>query len=204
MEEAQREAFRSEHLRMLEEKAVRAVRQAHLPPTAGEEDEHICPTFAIWQKDRWRSIFNMKWTNAFMKPHPFKMTGVKLLRDLLETGDWMVSIDLKDAYLNIRLHPSQTKYQRYIFDGWVWEIVTLPFGNAQAPYAFTRFVKPLLKRWRTLHRVKILAWLDDIIIAHSDPVHLASALQAILDDLSWAELKVNAKPGKSTLCVKCC
>jgi hypothetical protein len=75
----------------------------------------------------------MKWTNAFMRAHPFKMTGVKVLRDLLEEGDFLVSIDLKDAYLNIRAHPLQTKYQRYVHEGQVWEIVTLPFGNALAP-----------------------------------------------------------------------
>ena len=85
------------------------------------------------------------------------MTGVKVLRNLLEQGDWLVSIDLKDAYLNIRLHPSQTKYQRYMHNGQVWEIVTLPFGNAQAPYGFSRFVKPLLQRWRRRHQVKLLA-----------------------------------------------
>ena len=195
----QEEQFTLEHERMLKEKAVRWVRCARAPPAPGEEDEHVCPTFAIHQKDRWRSIFNMKWTNLFMAKHPFKMTGVKVLRNLLEQGDWLVSIDLKDAYLNIRLHPSQTKYQRYVHNGQVWEIVTLPFGNAQAPYGFSRFVKPLLQRWRRRHQVKLLAWLDDIIIAHKDPLYLLKVLQAILDDLSWAGLKVNPKKGKSTL-----
>jgi len=195
----QAEQFTLEHLRMAKENAVRWVRSADSPPAEGEEDEHICPTFAIHQGDRWRSIFNMKWTNAFMRAHPFRMTGVKVLRDILEEGDFLVSIDLKDAYLNIRAHPTQTKYQRYVHEGQVWEIVTLPFGNALAPYGFSRFIKPLLKRWRNLHSLKALAWLDDIVLAHQDPCHLAHALQAILDDLSWAGLKVNPKPGKSTL-----
>ena len=86
----------------------------------------------------------MKLSNAQMKPLPFKMTGVAVLRSIIRRSDWMVSIDLKDAYLNIRLHPSQVKYQRYVFLSQVWQIVTLPFGNAQAPFCFTRVVKPLL------------------------------------------------------------
>ena len=142
----QREAFCGEHRRMLSKGASRKVRPAHLPPVKGEEDEHVCTIFAIFQKDRWRAIFNMKFTNGFMKPLPFKMTGTAALRSILLEGDWMASIDLKDANLNIRIHHSQTKFQRYVFDGWVWEIVMLPFGNAQAPFAFTRFIRPLLQR----------------------------------------------------------
>ena len=102
-------------------------------------------------------------------------------------------------YLNIRIHSSQYKFQRYVFLETVWEIVTLPFGNAQAPYAFTRFVKALLKRWRARLGIRCLAWLDDIIAAHQCPRHLAWALQQMLDDLSYAGLKVNPKVGKSTL-----
>ena len=74
------------------------VRPAHLPPVKGEEDEHVCTIFAIFQKDRWRAIFNMKFTNGFMKPLPFKMTGTAALRSILLEGDWMASIDLKDAW----------------------------------------------------------------------------------------------------------
>jgi hypothetical protein len=51
---------------------------------------------------------------------PFKMTGVAVLRSIIRPGDWMVSIDRKDAYLNIRIHSSQYKFQRYVFLGSVW------------------------------------------------------------------------------------
>jgi hypothetical protein len=51
--------FNLEHVRMTKENAVRWVRSAASPPAEGEEDERICPTFAIHQGERWRSIFNM-------------------------------------------------------------------------------------------------------------------------------------------------
>ena len=192
-------AFRAEHERMRAEGAVVRVRGQRDPPLPQDWNEHLCSIFAILQKDRHRAIFNMKLTNIQMRPCPFKMTGVAVLRSIIQPGDWLVSIDLKDAYLNIRIHSSQYKFQRYVFLETVWEIVTLPFGNAQAPYAFTRFVKALLKRWRARLGIRCLAWLDDIIAAHQCPRHLAWALQQMLDDLSYAGLKVNPKVGKSTL-----
>ena len=192
-------AFLEEHLRMVGEGASVRVRLQSTPPALGEMDEHVCTIFAIKQKDRFRAIFNMKFSNYQMKPLPFKMTGVSVLRSIILPGDWMISIDLKDAYLNIRLHSSQCKFQRYAFQGWIWQIITLPFGNAQAPYAFTRFIKPLLRRWRERLGIRCLAWLDDIIGLHQCPRHLAWAVQQMLDDLSHAGLKVNPKEGKSTI-----
>ena len=44
--------FNLEYLRMAKENAVRWVRSASSPPAEGEEDEHICPTFALHQGDR--------------------------------------------------------------------------------------------------------------------------------------------------------
>jgi hypothetical protein len=99
----------------------------------------------------------MKFSNHQMKPLPFKMMGVAVLRSIILPGDWMISIDLKDAYLNIHLHSSQCKYQRYAFQGWIWQIITLPVGNAQAPYVFTRFIKQLLRLWRERLGVRCLA-----------------------------------------------
>ena len=193
------DAFLAEHLRMVLEGASEKVRRQTDPPSPDEADEHVCTIFAIHQKDRFRAIFNMKFSNFQMMPLPFKMTGVAVLRSIILPGDWMISIDLKDAYLNIRIHKSQCKYQRYAFQGWIWQIVTLPFGNAQAPYAFTRFIKALLRRWRERLGIRCLAWLDDIIGLHQCPRHLAWAVQQMLDDLSYAGLKVNGKVGKSTI-----
>jgi hypothetical protein len=54
-----------------------------------------------------------------------------------------------------------------------------PFGNAQPRYAFTRLIKPLLRRWRERLGIRCLAWLDDIIGLHQCPYHMAWAVQQI-------------------------
>lgn len=191
--------FGKEHDRLLQEEAVRWVRRATEPPAPGDQDEHLQPIFCIQQKGRWRQIWNMRWSNQHMRPLTFKMTGVAAWKALIKKNDWMCSVDLKDAYLNILMAEGEAKYQRYVFRGQVWEIITLPFGNAQAPWAFTRFIAPLLSKWRAKFQIRCLAWLDDLIFAAQSPAHLNRAMQSILDDLSWAGLKVNTKPGKSTL-----
>ena len=52
-----------------------------------------------------RPVINLKGLNQFVKTEYFKMEGLYLLPDLLQPQDWMVKLDLKDAYLQILIHP---------------------------------------------------------------------------------------------------
>ena len=61
------------------------------------------------QSGKLRWILDRSGQNMFQREMPFKMTGVAVLRSIILPGDWMISIDLKDAYLNIRIHSSQRK-----------------------------------------------------------------------------------------------
>ena len=60
------DAFLAEHLRMVSEGASTWVRFHGQLPLLGEMDEHLCSIFVIRQKDRFRAIFNMKFSNYQM------------------------------------------------------------------------------------------------------------------------------------------
>jgi len=47
---------------------------------------------------KFRPIINLKRLNQYMPYAHFKMEGLKNIRELLNHGDYMVKIDLKDAY----------------------------------------------------------------------------------------------------------
>ena len=48
-----------------------------------------------------RPVINLKPLNYFIPYEHFKMESIVMLKDLLTKGDFMVKIDLKDAYLTI-------------------------------------------------------------------------------------------------------
>jgi len=50
-------------------------------------------------------VINLKGFNQFVKAGYFKMEGLYLFPDLLQLGDWTVKIDLKNAYLQVLIHP---------------------------------------------------------------------------------------------------
>jgi len=58
----------------------------------------VSQIFLVEKKDGGqRPVINFKSLNQFVKAAHFKMEG--LLPDLLQPGNWMAEMDLKDAYL---------------------------------------------------------------------------------------------------------
>jgi hypothetical protein len=87
-----------------------------------------------------RPILNLKKLNAAHLDTPyFQMETVEDVRHTLRPGDWATSIDLRDAYFHIPLHPSTRKYMRFWWKGRLFQFLVLPFGLSPAPKVFTSF-----------------------------------------------------------------
>ena len=72
-----------------------AIQEAQLLP-----ESFVSQIFLVKKKDGGqRPVVNLKCLNQFMRVEHFKMEGLHLLPDLIQPGDWMIKLDLKDAYL---------------------------------------------------------------------------------------------------------
>ena len=86
-----------------------------------------------------------------------------MLKDLLRKGDYMIKIDLKDAYLTVPIWQNHQKYLRFIWRDSLLEFACLPFGLASAPRVFTKLLKPVLSILRQ-RGIRLKAYLDDILL----------------------------------------
>ncbi|XP_068734583.1 uncharacterized protein [Montipora capricornis] len=57
-----------------------------------------------------RPVINLKELNSYVTYQHFKMEGLYLLKHLVQTGDWMIKIDLKDAYFTVPETRSETDH----------------------------------------------------------------------------------------------
>ena len=127
----------------------------------------------------WRPVIDMSTLNLRVHKTPFKMETLQSVLLSVWSGDWMVSIDLKDAYLQIPIHPDSRKYLRVVALNQVFQFKALCFGLSMAPQVFTRVMAPVSV---LLHRlgVRMCRYLDDwLILAASRPLVL-QALETVL------------------------
>ena len=105
---------------------------------------------------------------------------------------WMASIDLKDAYFHVLIHPSHRQFLRFVWSGVHLQYVTLPFGLSSAPRVFTKTLLPIVKALRALG-VKIYAYLDDLLIVGASVEEVQRSLYLAIQYLTNAGFVLNVK-----------
>ena len=128
-----------------------------------------------------------------LTPQPF--CGQPVLQSL-RLEDWLVSLDLQDAYLQVPVHPASCRFLRFCVGESVYQFRSLCFGLSTALQVFTHVMAPVSS---IMHRYgfRILRYLDDWLI-------LGSSFQEIVrarDFLLWLcqELGIRINLAKSSL-----
>ena len=116
----------------------------------------------------WRPVIDLSHLNEFVQLTPFKMETVASVLLSVREGDFLASLDLKDAYFQIPIHPSSRKLLRFTSEGTVYQFRALCFGLSTAPQVFTR-VFAAVSAWAHSHRIRLLRYLDDwLVLAFSE------------------------------------
>ena len=151
--------------------------------------------FVVWKtSESWRPVIDLSHLNRFLASSPFKMETIQSVLLLVRPGDWMVSIDLKEAFLQIPVHPESRKYLRFVAFGRVYHFRALCFGLASAPQVFTRVMAPVSSILHSMG-IRLCRYLDDWLIQSSSREAVLHDLQVVLD--LCMELGIVVNPEKS-------
>ena len=114
----------------------------------------------------WRPVIDLSRLNSFMDVSHFHMETTQSVFWSLRVGDWMVSLDLQDAYLQVPVYPSSCWYLRFCMERSVFQFHALCFGLLTAPQVFTHVMAPV-SSIMNCHRFQILWYLDDWLVLAS-------------------------------------
>ena len=108
----------------------------------------------------------------------------------LKPGDWMISLDLQDTYLQVPVHHDLRRFLRFVVDGKPFQFRVLCFGLTTAPQVFTRIMAPVSA---ILHRhgVRMLRYLDDWLILASSEIACLQSRDRLLAVCTELGIQVN-------------
>ena len=90
----------------------------------------------------WRPVIDLSPLNGFVRQTPFKMETAASVLLSVQEGDFLTSMDLKDAYFQITAHRSSRKLLRSTSDGTVFQFKVLCFGLSTAPRSLLDCLQP--------------------------------------------------------------
>ena len=133
----------------------------------------------------WRPIIDLSSLNVFVHCPSFTMETPRSILRALHQGQWLTSLDLKDAYFYIGIHPADRRYLRFCHNGTSWQFTVLPFGLSTSLRVFTKILKPVLA-YAHLHRVRLHMYLDDWVLnpgTHQEALEQTSWLKSLCQKL---------------------
>lgn len=123
------------------------------------------PIFVIPKKDGngKRMILDCRKLNESVAKMHFKMESLATLRDLLMPYDWMMIIDIKDAYYHVPLAEAVQNFFSAKVGNLNVKYVAMPMGLTSSPRIWTKLMKPVLAIIRG-NGIRIVIFIDDCII----------------------------------------
>ena len=137
--------------------------------------------------NRWRPILDLSTLNTFLNTGSFKMETPETIRTSLQAGEWVTSIDFKDAYFHIPIHSQSRKYMRFHLQGRSYQFKALPFGLSTAPMEFTVVAKEV-KLMALQKGIRIHQYLDDWLVrasTHDTCLQHTQTLVTLCQELGW-------------------
>ena len=154
--------------------------------------------FVVWKTSgSWRPVIDRSLLNRFVDVSHFRMETIQSVLLSVRQGDWMASIDLREAYLQVPVHPESRRFLRFVAHSRTYQFKALCFGLSTAPQVFTRVMAPVSAILHSLG-IRMRRYLDDWLVQ-------ASSREALLRDLGIVlslchELGIVINPKKSNFC----
>ena len=135
-------------------------------------------------------VIDLSFLNRFVRLSHFRMETAQSVLQSLRSGDWLISLNLQEAYLQVPVHPQSRRFLRFCLGSQVYQFRVLCFGLSSAPLVFTRFMATVSS---TMHRsgYRILHYLDDWLVLGSSQLEITRARDFLLRLCSDLGIQVN-------------
>ena len=98
-------------------------------PCMREEDGFMSSAFTREKRDgSYSMILNLKQLNKRIEYEHFKMESLQSVLNIIRPNCWMASVDLKDAFYTVAIHPDHQKFLTFKLQGHCYTFSGMPNG----------------------------------------------------------------------------
>ena len=146
------------------------------------------PTKPQKPEKEYRKVVDCRAVNAEMETIHFRMDSPETVQQLAREGDWATSLDLKSAFTHLRVNETLRPFLCFMHKDECYAYQAVPFGAKHSPRYFTEALGYALKYIRAHWDIRIVAYMDDLLLLHQDRDHLQLCtlqIAAFLQFLGW-------------------
>ena len=156
--------FSDEENRAVEEEIKKLLKMGVIRKTEQQQNQFLSPIFVKEKKDgSHRMILNLKRLNEYVEYQKFKMDTIQTALNLVSQDCYFASIDLRDAYYSVPVHPEYQKYLKFTWKGALYCFQAAPMGLGPIPRMFTKLTKPILAYLHDCGHI-ITSFIDDSLL----------------------------------------
>jgi hypothetical protein len=184
--------FSSEEYQAVDEAVRKFLKAGIIEESPTQNTDFLSNFFTLQEESKRRPILDCQKLNSYLQCQHFKMEGVPALRDLIEKGDLMSKLDLKDAYVVVPIHEDSKKYLTFQQRGRVYQYKSLPFGLSVAPRVFSKLMRYALEPLR-IQGIRLIYYLDDICLLAKTQEEMKKNQESLISHLTGLGFIINWK-----------
>lgn len=140
----------------------------------------ISSAFTVWQdlpdgNRKGRFVVNLSVQSKHWAKGSLRMESLPEFACNIQKNDHFMSFDIQKGYRHFRLAPAMRNWFIFRYEEEYYQCIALPFGWGRSPLWFTQLMAVFVQDLRGLEW-RVLAYLDDFLIAPSVPGVVASEL----------------------------
>ncbi|KAA6353732.1 MAG: putative Transposon Ty3-I Gag-Pol polyprotein, partial [Streblomastix strix] len=140
---------------------------------------------------KWRKILDTKALNKQIADFHFKMHDSIEVKQTIRPGDWGTSLDLTSASHHLIVQAESQPYLAFEFQKNHNTYRAMPFGTKHSPIYFATAKEPIMQQIRMKTEIRIINYVDDILLLHQNKEYLKNMTQRVIDTLKYFGFTMN-------------
>ncbi|KAA6364247.1 MAG: hypothetical protein EZS28_040226 [Streblomastix strix] len=167
-------------------------------PIKKEQIKWYSPTFMIKKANgKWRKILDAKALNKQIADFHFKMHDSIEVKQTIRFGDGSTSRDLTSAFHHLIVQTELQPYLDFEFQNNHYIYRAMPFGTEHQPIYFATAMEPIMQQIRMKIEIRIINYVDDILLLHLNKEYLKNMIQQVIDILMYFGFTMNMEKSQT-------